>query len=179
MASSPSPPPTSGSNQGIGIGLLIIGIAFLLLRLLNLDWIMLWLLAVVTTVVGMIRHEAEWFLPAGLCFGLGLGIFLLTEPFTLSYNERGGALFLLSISLGWILMAFFSRRFSERTLWWTLLPALIMWLFANEMIPLLTPPNAGFFRGLNYLWPVVLIVTGAYFIVQGQRRHQRQERPPS
>lgn len=157
----------------------MVGIVFLLLRLLNLDWIMLWTLAVVTTVVGMVRHEAEWFLPAGLCFGLGFGIFMLTEPFALSYDDQGGALFLLSISLGWVLMAFLSRRFSERTLWWTLLPALIMWLFANGMIPLLTPPDAGFFRILNYLWPIVMIGAGAYFTVQGQMRRMRQERPPS
>src|SRR5512134_342459 len=97
-------------------------------------------------------HERWWaIIPAGVLLTLGI----VSSVEDVSGMETGG-LFFLGLGLTFILVAVLPGG-SGRS--WALIPGVILLLFGA----LLGTPYSGL---TDYLWPVVLIILGGYFVVR-------------
>lgn len=140
--------------------LLVMGIVFIVLRLLEIDGWVLLALSFIALVMGMLRKERGWFMLMGLALGLGMSIVLIEQ---IDNFNNLGRVFLLCMALGYFLMAMLSRRFSEEKLWWTILPALLMWLLAYDLLPFSwVASSEGFFLTLRDGWAAVLVAFGIH-----------------
>lgn len=102
------------------------------------------------------RRDFWWaIIPAGTMLSLAGVVF--AEEFT-GAREPAAVLFLgLGLTFGLLALV----RVGERRMRWSLLPAAVLGLFGFLML-------IGQVTLINYIWPVVLIFGGLYFILRGR-----------
>jgi hypothetical protein len=155
-----------------GILLIAAGVFLLATQIFSLSgtWVLIFL-GLGFTAAGIATRAPGWFIPGGVLNGIGLGA-LLTESGVAQGDPAEGGLFLLAFALGWVSIYLFTRFFTREALSWALIPAAVMALIGT---PLLfgaagEAALAAVLGGLNYVWPVVLIVIGVALLLRGRRR---------
>ncbi|ADI15618.1 hypothetical protein [Truepera radiovictrix] len=153
----------------IGLVLIVLGVFFLLARLMDTGVLTLPLLSALLIAVGLLRRESAWFIPGGILAGIGLGAFLV-EALPLApvlSDEAEGGVFLLSFALGWVGVFALSSRFGDEKLTWALIPALVMTVIGGLLLS--AGVGARILEGLSYAWPLALVGFGAYLLFRGER----------
>ena len=121
---------------------------------------------------GVLAHEAGFMIPGGILTGIGLGIALVAGPFEYDDGDLSGGVFMGAFALGWVLITLFSALFSEKTLWWPLIPAAIMAIISGAL--LIEGPFMFALEWLGKLWPLALIA-GGIAILLGARKLSEKE----
>jgi hypothetical protein len=164
------------ARDRLGVGLVLIAIAVLfgLAQSLRIDWLAqasVFLLGVLLYVSGIVRRNAGALIPGGILIGVGGGILLTSRVFT---GEASGAAFLLAFAAGWVLITIGTALFTERTMWWPLIPATIMSLVGLAAAGM--TQGQWLLRSLGDLWWIALLVAGLYLVVTRDRPSRRRYR---
>jgi hypothetical protein len=149
-------------NHGIaaGIVLILIGLATLLQRWVDVTNFIILLLGLGMLFWGSISRRTGWLIPGGVLFGIGLGILVMEGPWQFPEVDQGG-IFLVCFALGWFSITVLSALFT-RLQWWPLIPGGIMAviggtiLVTNGTIP---------WQDINMVYAAVLITVGIVLIV--------------
>jgi hypothetical protein len=158
---------TTPRNQNAWIGgaaLIAIGLLALVGQFVKSDALgLLFLpaLGIIFIAWGIGRHSFGLLIPGGILSGIGMGVFLSVSLGTLSAETRG-AIVLLSMAAGFAIITPFSMFFSWRTQWWSLIVAGFMALVGGAL--LIGGAALDALQLAGYLWPLILIALGAYFI---------------
>jgi hypothetical protein len=154
-----------------GAFMIILGVFFLAGQWLpDMAWLTLPAIASLLLAWGIITRAAGPLIPAGILSGIALGAFL--NSFYPDGDDTGGGVFLLGFAAGWLLIPLLTRVFAEETHWWPLIPAGIMGLIGLSIF------MGGFMMTVlawvGQLWPLVLIVIGAYMLYQQSQKPQEK-----
>lgn len=156
-------------SPNVGPALIALGSALLVTRVLEFGSLELPFLSAVLVVTGTLRRESAWFIPGGVLAGISLGDYL-TEASPLAAllgEDASGGVFLLSFALGWVGVFAPSRRLGDAPNTWALIPALIMSVIG--MLLLSAGTGERVLEAAGYLWPLGLVVLGAYLVLRTQR----------
>jgi len=143
-----------------GIILVLIGVATLLQRWLDIGNYITLLLGAALLIWGSISRKTGLIIPGGVLSGIGLGILAMQSPWHFPAEVQSG-IFLLCFALGWFLISLLSSLFTC-TLWWPLIPGGIMALIGGAI--LVTNGDIPWLD-LNVVYAVVLIVVGVVLLV--------------
>ncbi len=162
--------PVAKRHGGVvgGAILIVIGLFALLDQLIPIEWglYFLPLLALVFLLSGLIDRRPGLLIPGGILAGIGGGAILVQSSlFTLSEPARGG-LFLLAFAAGWALITAASFLVGKLMLW-PLIPAAVMAFFGAALFA--GAAGLQILVAFGYVWPVILIVIGAYLILRRMR----------
>ena len=153
-------------EKAIGILMILIGTGSLITYWLNMAWVPVLWVGLGLLIWGAASHNAGWIIPGGIITGTGLAIVAQTGPWnsTLSDQARTG-LFLICFSLGWFLITLLSGLVTSRTLWWPIVPGLVMaitgiafWV-STGWVELIS----------SMVWPILLVTIGIFLIVRWNR----------
>jgi hypothetical protein len=168
---------TKSRNSWVGGLLLIaIGLIFLLNQFFDLPFfeyigtLFVLGLGIFFLAWGVISHHEAFFVPGGILTGIGLGIALIAGPFSLRLAEEGdqsGGIFLVAFAFGWALITIFSALFSEKTMWWPLIPGGIIGVVGGAL--LVQGPFSVALEWIGKLWPLALII-GGIAVLMGARK---------
>jgi len=169
----------NGRGQWVG-GLLLIGLGLLFLlnqfmdlpRLENVAIYFVLFLGIIFLAWGIFSREAGLMVPGGILTGIGLGVALVAGPFAVASGDRSGGIFMAAFALGWVLITVFTAIFTEKTMWWPLIPAAIMALVSGAL--LVQGPFWVALEWLGKLWPLALIL-GGIAILFGARRSRGEK----
>lgn len=154
------------SNLLPGAALISIGILALAGQFLDVEWVgqfFLLALGAIFLVWGLLSRTFGLIIPGSILTGLGMGVFLVSGPFSSVPELTTPAILLLSFAGGWVLMSLLSLLTSDGFQAWPLIPAAIMGLLGAAFL-------AGE-EGLKALslvgqaWPLILIVIGLYLVL--------------
>ncbi|MBE2201797.1 MAG: hypothetical protein IAE79_24515 [Anaerolinea sp.] len=159
-------------NERIGGILLIsLGLLALLGQFVDLSpWMGLLVLPTIGGIfllAGIFSRNIGFLIPGGILSGIGLGAFLIEGPLSHLEGDADGAIFMLSFAFGWALITILSALFTKQTQWWPLIPGSIMALIGGGILI-----GGVFFSALELLgkiWPLFLILGGAYILFKGYR----------
>lgn len=167
-----------------GLILVILGGLALINQVFDIQWgesfvtLLMTGLALLFLVAGLLTRESGWFIPSGIIGGLAAGFALTTWPFENLFTEDvDGGVFLLAFAGGWVAITLMTAIFTDTTHWWALIPGAIIGLVG------LTEVFGGVFENalelLNYVWPVALILGGAYILYRVYRPREKkiEEKP--
>lgn len=164
---------TTGRRQeGVVVGLILITIGLFLLvaQLLQPAWgVAIPLgLGVIFLLWGSLTHKAGLLIPGGILSGIGVGILLITGPWSTLAEETQGGIFLLCFAGGWVLITVTSALFTARPAWWALIPGGMLALVGGAV--LIGGPALRALELLGQGWPLILILVGLYLVIaRGQR----------
>lgn len=155
--------------HSVGPALIALGGALLLTRVFDFGGLELPFLSAVLISLGALRRESAWFIPAGILAGNSAGAYLTdVSPLatTLSDEARDGV-FLFACALGWVGVFVLSKWLGNVPNTWALIPALVMSVIGT----LLLSAGAGerVLEAAGYLWPLGLVVLGAYLMLKAER----------
>jgi hypothetical protein len=153
-----------------GVALIVIGAVLLLATMTNLGLLgelVLPVLGIVFLVWGIMTSHEGPMIPGGILTGLGVGVLLAREVFTLSNMDEAG-LITLCLGLGFLLILPFTAFFTPRRHWWPTIPGSILVvvgiaLFIGDSAPQVLDV-------LGRIWPVGLIIAGVVLLWQVLRR---------
>ncbi len=117
-------PEGSRNKMTWGILLIALGILFLAGRFLNLDALVLPIIAAALIGAGIVTRHPGPMIPGGIMAGISLGIWASELP--LVTGDAKGGVFLLSFALGWYSIILLTALFTREAQWWPLIPAGIM-----------------------------------------------------
>ena len=157
------------SGIAAGIILIIIGLATLLQRWLDIGNYITLLLGLAMLVWGSTSHKGGLIIPGGVLTGIGLGILAMAGPWRFPVADQSGV-FLLCFALGWFLITLLTALFAC-TMWWPLIPGGIMTLIGGVILI-----TNGAFPGqdLNLVYAVILILVGLALLVFRGRSRKNQ-----
>ena len=153
-------------NAGmVGAILIVVG----LFSLLAIYWpseiiglLVLPAIGVMFLVWAYLRRSSPLLVPGCILTGLGLGTLLQqTWLDALSGQARGGIV-MLGLGLGFLSIMPLVLLMDGHTHWWPAVPGAI--LLAVSLGLLAGPGGVAFLQALNVLWPIALIVVGAYLL---------------
>ena len=144
-----------------GLGLISLGVLLILDEFLpGADWlgaIFLGGIGLSFWLIYAINRENWWaVIPGGVLFTLA--IVAGVDPFV--KGDTGGGIFMLGLGLTFGLLGLLPT--SQGRMKWPFIPAVILLLIGVFIISPLLP-------FLNYIWPLILIVLGIYFILKNLR----------
>ncbi|MFO7683058.1 MAG: hypothetical protein R6X34_23740 [Chloroflexota bacterium] len=156
-------------RDGLVGGLILIGIGVIALLAQFVDFIswesfgvyFLLLLGCAFLLWGILSRQAGPMIPGGILSGIGLGTVMLVNEWAPAGMDEGGV-FLVVFGLGWFLITGLTAVFTNQTQWWALIPGGIIGfvglsiLFGGVFVKTLA--------AVSVLWPVVLIIAGAYVL---------------
>lgn len=111
---------------------------------------------------GFLQRHAGPMIPGGILTGLGLGVVAQQTLFTDASDEIRGAIVVLGLALGFLVIMPLSQLVEGRFHWWPAIPGAILLVVSLTMFA--GPGGVAVLQALNYLWPIALIVVGAYLI---------------
>jgi len=103
-------------------------------------------------------------IPGGILSGLGLGVALITGPLAAYSDETTGAVMLLSFALGWVLITPLSAVFTDKLIWWPLIPGGVLGLVGASLLA--GENGIRLLQALGWSWPLILIALGVYLIIR-------------
>lgn len=167
------------TRPNVGPALIALGGALLLTRVFDFSGLELPFLSAVLVGIGAVRRESAWFIPGGILAGIGLGLgeylsdasplaaYLGDDMQTGLGDDAQTGVFLLSFALGWVGVFALSKWLGDVPNTWALIPALVM----SVIGALLLSAGVGerIFEAASYLWPLGLVVLGAYLVLRAER----------
>ena len=159
-------------NDWVG-GILLIGFGLLALlgQFINFSdtfgLLLLPAIAAVFLIAGIVTRKVGFIIPGGIISGISLGTLLIEGPLSQVNGDAEGGVFMLSFAAGWALITILSAIFTDETHWWPLIPGGIMTVIGTGILF-----GGVFMSALTFLgkiWPVFLILGGAYLLLQSRR----------
>ncbi|MEA3335217.1 MAG: hypothetical protein U9R25_04855 [Chloroflexota bacterium] len=150
-----------------GVALILIGLLIFLAQLLQLDnlqWLILPGLAVIFLVWGLATRTFGLIIPGGILAGIGLGVYLMSQPSLELAGEGTAGIFMVAFSAGWALITLLSPLTDEGFQWWPLIPGGIIGLVGLALISGET--GLQFLKLIGYAWPLALVAVGAYLLLR-------------
>lgn len=160
-----------------GAILVVIGVIALIGRLVpetygaNFGSLILLGLAGVFLVAGIVTRESGWFVPTGILGGLGAGVALITSRLMSGFTLDDGGVFLLCFAAGWFAIPILSVIFTRDRNLWALIPGAIIGLVGLAVA--LGGVYMNMLQWLNYVWPVALVVIGAWLLYRAYRPREK------
>jgi hypothetical protein len=151
-----------------GAILISIGLFALLEQFVQVEWGLYFLpfLALVFLLSGILGRRPGLLIPGGILAGIGAGAILVQSPLLVLGEPARGGLFMLAFAAGWALITATSFLVGKIMLW-PLFPAAFMALFGAALLAGQT--GIQILVAFGYIWPVILIVIGAYLIFRRMR----------
>ncbi|HEX6607248.1 MAG TPA: hypothetical protein VF276_10070 [Chloroflexia bacterium] len=115
-------------------------------------------------VAGSMSRRIGLLIPGGILTGLGVGVALITGPFAAYSGEATGAVILLSFAGGWVLITALSAVFTDKLIWWPLIPGGVLGLVGASLLA--GENGIWLLQALGWVWPLVLIALGVYLIIR-------------
>jgi hypothetical protein len=115
-------------------------------------------------VAGCMGRRIGFLIPGGILSGLGLGVALITGPLAAYSGETTGAVMLLSFALGWVLITPLSAVFTDKLIWWPLIPGGVLGLVGASLLA--GENGIRLLQALGWSWPLILIALGVYLIIR-------------
>lgn len=162
-------------NWVAGAVLIIVGLVFLAGRLApGIEPFIPLGIGLLLLATFLVTRSPAALIPGGIVSGVGAGI-LLSEAYP---EPTGGALFLISLGMGFVLVAVLSMLMglSERHTW-ALIPGGI--LLAIGLITYAGDQGRDLFALIGTWWPVALVAFGAWIILGAMRRPRETKLGPS
>lgn len=157
------------------IGALLVGVGLFvligtLLRSEIVGLLILPLLGLAFLGYGFYKHEFGFTIPGSILTGLGAALLLVVYVPALAGPAAGGV-FMIGLALGFVAIAFISLYFERKVAWWPLVPGGIIGA-VGVLLMFGTAEAISVLQVMGLLWPLVLIIVGAYIlIVPGQRKN--------
>jgi hypothetical protein len=149
-----------------GIILVLIGMGLLITYWLQLAWIPVLWAGLGLLVWGCLRQHTRLIVLGGLITGTGLAIVTQTGPWTNALSDpRRTGLFLFCLALGWFLITLLTSIATSQTLWWPVLPGLVMAITGGAFWA-----STGWVQAKSSLvWPALLVILGLVLILYWKR----------
>lgn len=164
------PEPHKNRRQIIhGIALMVIGVLILLMQLdvvgnINLFALLLLpALGLIFLLWGILVRSRGLLIPGGILFGLGSGVTLTESVLRLESENQQAGVILILFAAGWLLITLLSGFFTDKTIWWPLIPGAILGGIGGV---LLADVLGDFSRLVGQFWPVLLIAAGLFLIIR-------------
>ncbi|MEZ4630950.1 MAG: hypothetical protein R2880_09625 [Deinococcales bacterium] len=146
------------SQRSVGISISIFGCILLACSNIPWGWVVMLISSLFMITIGYWRKEGLWIMPGSILLGVALAT-MLCQFSELSSQQTGGV-FTLSASLGWFGVTFLSKRFTASTLWWPVIPGIIMillgwWAIQTSFLQVVL-------NLVRLFWAFMLIVLGTY-----------------
>ncbi len=149
----------------VGLTLVVIGVMTLAANLWSSELIGLFVLpalGVIFLAWGFLQRRAGLMIPGGILTGLGLGTLAQQTLFVSASGEVRGALVVMGLALGFLVIMPLSQLVEGRFHWWPAIPGGILLIISLAMLA--GPGGAAVLNALGTLWPVALIAVGAYLL---------------
>ena len=123
---------------------------------------------------GILTHNGGLMIPGGILSGIGWGVYAVAGPFSTLQGDSEGAVFLMSLGLGFGLITLATAVFAKETQWWALIPGGIIFLvgisilFGGAMLTVVS--------WAGKLWPLGLIILGASVLYKGLHSNNLTEK---
>ena len=158
-----------------GIILILLGIFILIEQIFEIQMkggIFLAALGLVFILWGSTQHKAGLLIPGGILTGMSIGVMLVEDSGAIPTSYAEGV-FLLALGAGFGLVTILAHLFTTEKYWWSVIVASILSLLGSGLI-ILEMPDAHtikqlvevIFTGLQFLWPLVLILVGLMVILK-------------
>jgi hypothetical protein len=154
-----------------GIALIVIGALLLIQQITALQvpgWVFLGLVGLMFAIGYAQTRSHGWLIPACILFGLAAGIAVESDAL------HGGGV-LGGLGLGFIAIPVVDWIVTRRVTFWAFVPGAILLLIAI----LLGTGNTALLASLNWLWPVVPILLGAWVLYRYWREGPGQSGRPT
>lgn len=154
----------------VGTVLVLIGLVMLVETLTN--WSLLGTLVVPTlglifAVAGCVSRRAGLIIPGGILLGAGTGM-LLEQTFSSSSGITQGAVVVLCLAAGFVLITLLTWAFTERMHWWPLIPGGVLAFVGISLLGGAWGTQALIWLGR--LWPLVLVMIGVLLLWKVARK---------
>ncbi len=156
-----------GRRWPAGIALIAIGVLVVVTQFSHSDLmgqLFLLNLGLIFLLWGIATRSVGFLIPGGILSGIGMGVYLMEGPLSGLERASGGAVFMLSFALGWILITALSALVCRETYTWPLIPGGIMAFIGTAL--LVGGPALTALSWANKTWPLLLIALGAYVLWQ-------------
>ncbi|MEZ4512898.1 MAG: hypothetical protein R3C62_13585 [Chloroflexota bacterium] len=161
---------TVGGLILIGIGLLALLGQFADQIQLDFGMLIVPMIGVVLLLAGILTRNAGTIIPGGIMSGIGLGIWLITGPFSDMPGDAEGGVFMLAFAAGWLLIVAATAVFTPKVHLWPLIPAAIMALIGGGV--LYGDPFMQLLSLAGKVWPLALIAGGLLIINEARKREK-------
>ncbi len=172
--------PTTSDDQGVqtdvrgrviaGVALILIGALLLIAQITqsaNLGLLIPAALGVIFLVWGLVTRTFGLVIPGSILVGIGLGISLITGPYSAMESDAQGGVFMLAFAGGWLLMCLLSPLTTSGFQWWPLIPGGIIGAIGLALA------SGGFgmqlLQIIGYGWPLILVGIGIYLLLKRRR----------
>ena len=120
---------------------------------------------------GLASRHVVPLVPGGILLGLGVGIVIAQQLYGNTNSRESGAVVLIGLGAGFVLITLLSRIATPRIQVWPLVPGIIL---AALGIAILTGGLAlDIVNVANLIWTILLIAIGAYLLLQAGRGRRK------
>lgn len=150
-----------------GIALILIGALLLVAQITqsaNLALLLPAALGVIFLVWGLVTRTFGFVIPGSILLGIGLGISLITGPFSAMESDPQGGVFMLAFAGGWLLMCLLSPLTTSGFQWWPLIPGGIIGAIGLAVVS--GGLGLQLLQIIGYGWPLILVGIGIYLLLK-------------
>ncbi len=149
-----------------GIILVLIGLGLLITYTLKVAWVPVWVAGLGILGWGAATHGVRRIIAGSLITGTGLAIVVQTGPWSSGLTDQVRVvIFLFCLALGWFLIPLLTGLATSKTLWWPLIPGLVLAITAGAFWV-----SADWVKALSTIaWPLMLVVIGVFLIIRWNR----------
>jgi len=160
-------PPCHDNRRTLAIILLCVGLFALVQRYFGPDWNQLLLVGIGAAFIVASLVSRTWGLLVPGCIIIGVGAGVLARH-AVEFGRAGRAgVFLICMGSGFFLITILSAiGFRKRALW-AMIPGSVLVLVGAAQ--LLDPDYRAYFRFLNDIWPIALILAGVWLLIASSR----------
>lgn len=166
-ANKPSTPPLISVRFLAGLGLICTGLFVMVgnttgpVRLLGLFFLLG--LGAMLLLWGILAQMSGPIIPGALLTGVSIGTLITQEVYDLSSIESAGV-HVMAIAGGFLLITLITWRLTSPTLWWPLIPGVILLLGGLNLLF-----RSAILAGVGDFWPVAMIAVGLYLVLRERR----------
>ncbi|MEZ4771394.1 MAG: hypothetical protein R2844_23625 [Caldilineales bacterium] len=150
-----------------GIALVLIGVLMLIAQVTQSTQLALLapaMLGVIFLAWGLFRRTFGLLVPGGILLGIGLGVYLITGPYSSLESDAQGGLFMVAFAGGWFLVSLLSPLTTSGFRWWPLIPGAIIGAVGLALMG--GGPAMQLLQIVGYGWPLILVGIGIYLLVR-------------
>ena len=152
----------------LGIVLIALGLLIVAAKWIDFGALILVVPGLVMLIWGAFSREAGWIIPGAIVGSIGTGA-LVIENSGFNFSEtKQGAVFLMIFAGGWFLITLLTAFFAKKTLFWALIPGVI--LAAVGGLLLMGQTGIAILEYSNYIWPIALVLGGGFVIFKAVKR---------